>query len=37
MTALITPDELVPQPDQFVQRHGVPDTITDWKALAAAS
>jgi hypothetical protein len=31
---MITPDELVPDPHEFVLRHGVPDTIAAWKALA---
>jgi hypothetical protein len=31
---LITPDQLVPQPDELVRRSGTPDTIAGWKALA---
>jgi hypothetical protein len=31
---LITPDELIPQPDEFVLRNGTPDTIAGWQALA---
>ena len=31
---LITSDELVPQPRELVLRHGTPDTIAGWKALA---
>ena len=34
MLHLITPDELVPQPHEFVRTNGVPDTIAGWKALA---
>ena len=30
---LIAPAELVPQPREFVRRHGIPDTIAEWKAL----
>ena len=32
--ALITPDELIPQPHELVLRNGTPDTIAGWKALA---
>ena len=32
--ALITPDLLIPQPRELVLRHGTPDTIAGWKALA---
>ena len=31
---LITPDQLIPQPHELVLRHGTPDTIAGWKALA---
>ena len=31
---LITPDQLVPQPQELVLRSGTPDTIAGWKALA---
>ena len=31
---MITPDELIPQPHEFVLRNGAPDTIDGWKALA---
>jgi hypothetical protein len=31
---LITPDELDPDPCEFVHRNGAPDTIAGWKALA---
>ena len=31
---LITPDELDPDPYEFVHRNGAPDTIAGWKALA---
>ena len=31
---LITPDQLIPQPHELVRRHGTPDTIAGWKALA---
>ena len=31
---LITPDELIPQPHEFVLRNGTPDTIAGWQALA---
>ena len=31
---LITPDELIPKPDELVLRNGTPDTIAGWKALA---
>jgi hypothetical protein len=31
---LITPDQLIPQPREVVLRHGTPDTIAGWKALA---
>ena len=34
MVAVITPDELIPQPHEFVRRTGAPDTIPGWKALA---
>jgi hypothetical protein len=34
MLDMITPDELVPQPQEFVLRNGPPDTIAGWKALA---
>ncbi len=34
MVDLITPDELIPQPQEFVLRNGPPDTIAGWKALA---
>jgi hypothetical protein len=30
----ISPEELVPDPHEFVHRHGAPDTIAGWKALA---
>ena len=30
---LITPDELIPKPHEFVLRHGTPDTIAGWQAL----
>jgi Protein of unknown function (DUF2515) len=30
---MITPDELVPRPHEFVLRHGAPDTIAGWKAM----
>src|ERR1700754_4544908 len=36
MTDLITPDELFPQPREFVLRNGPPDTIAGWKALAGS-
>ncbi len=32
--ALITPDQLIPQPRELVLRTGTPDTIAGWKALA---
>ena len=31
---LITPDQLIPQPQELVVRNGTPDTIAGWKALA---
>ena len=31
---MITPDELIPPPHELVRRHGTPDTIAGWKALA---
>ena len=31
---LITPDELIPKPLEFVLRKGTPDTIAGWQALA---
>jgi hypothetical protein len=31
---MITPDQLVPHPDELVLRNGTPDTIAGWKALA---
>jgi len=31
---VITRDELIPQPHELVRRHGTPDTIAGWKALA---
>ena len=34
MVHLITPDELIPKPHEFVLRNGAPDTIDGWKALA---
>ena len=34
MSSVITPDQLVPKPREFVLRHGAPDTIAGWKALA---
>ena len=34
MVDLITADELVPEPHELVLRHGAPDTITGWQALA---
>ena len=34
MVHLITPEELVPQPNELVRRNGTPDTIGGWKALA---
>jgi hypothetical protein len=34
MVGLITPDELLPPPREYVARNGTPDTITGWKALA---
>ena len=34
MLDVITPDELIPQPREFVLRNGPPDTIAGWKALA---
>jgi hypothetical protein len=34
MLDLITPDELIPKPHEFVLRNGTPDTIAGWKALA---
>jgi hypothetical protein len=33
---LITPDELVPQPNELVLRNGAPGTIGGWKALVAS-
>ena len=33
--ALITPDQLIPQPRELVLQSGTPDTIAGWKALAA--
>jgi len=36
MTDLITPDDLFPQPREFVLRNGPPDTIAEWKALAGS-
>ena len=30
----ITPEELTPQPQELVLRHGTPDTIAGWRALA---
>ena len=32
--APITADELVPDPPELVRRNGVPETISEWKALA---
>jgi len=32
--ALVTPDQLIPQPHELVLRNGAPDTIAGWKALA---
>ena len=32
--APITADELVPDPHELVRRNGVPETISEWKALA---
>jgi hypothetical protein len=34
MVDLITPDQLIPPPREFVLRNGAPDTIAGWKALA---
>src|SRR4051812_39119065 len=34
MVDRINPDELIPQPYEFVLRNGTPDTIAGWKALA---
>jgi hypothetical protein len=34
MVDLITADELVPEPHELVLRHGAPDTISGWQALA---
>ena len=34
MGALITPEQLIPQPREYVRRNGPPDTIAGWKALA---
>ena len=34
MLDVITPDELIPKPREFVLRNGPPDTIAGWKALA---
>ena len=34
MVDVITPDQLIPQPREFVLRNGPPDTIAAWKALA---
>jgi hypothetical protein len=34
MVAPITPDELIPEPREFVRRHGTPETIAEWKSLA---
>jgi len=31
--ALITPDQLTPQPHELVLRNGTPDTIAGWQAL----
>jgi hypothetical protein len=36
MLDLITPDELVPQPHEFVRTNGPPDTIAGWKTLAGS-
>ena len=33
MARLITPDELIPQPDELVRENGEPDTIDGWKEL----
>ena len=33
MVDLITPDELIPQPHEYVLRNGTPDTIAGWKTL----
>ena len=30
---MITPDELIPEPREYVLRNGAPDTIAGWKAL----
>jgi hypothetical protein len=29
-----TPNQLIPEPHELVLRHGEPDTIAGWKALA---
>jgi hypothetical protein len=34
MVAPITPDELIPEPREFVLRNGTPDTIAGWQELA---
>src|SRR5262245_29567539 len=34
MVGLITPDDLIPQPHEFVLANGTPDTIAGWQALA---
>ncbi len=31
---MITPDQLIPPPNELVRRNGEPDTIAGWKALA---
>ena len=36
MAGVITPDELAPDPNEFVDQHGVPDTIAEWQALAGS-
>lgn len=34
MADLISPEELAPQPNELVRRHGTPDTIAGWQAVA---
>ena len=33
MNALVTPDQLIPQPHELVLRNGAPDSIAGWRAL----
>ena len=33
MADLVTPDELIPKPHEFVLEKGAPDSVAGWKAL----